>query len=67
MNIKKIDKFFYPNCKVKKHFCRSCSNTFFSEIKYNNHIKFCQTNKAMISLPSKKIFRIQKFKEHNST
>ena len=40
MNIKKIDKLFYPNLKNKKYFCRSCSNTFFSEIKYNNHIKF---------------------------
>ena len=53
MNIKKIDKFFYPNLKNKKHFCRSCSNTFFSEIKYNDHIKFCQTNKAMILIPPK--------------
>ena len=53
MNIKKIDKFFNPNCKVKNYFCRSCSNTFYSEIKYNDHVKFCQTNKAMILLPSK--------------
>ena len=53
INIKKIDKFFYPNLKIKKYFCRNCSNTFFSEIKYNDHIKFCQTNKAMILLPSK--------------
>ena len=54
MNIKKIDKFFNPNCKVKTYFCRSCSNTFYSEIKYNDHVKFCQTNKAMILLPSKR-------------
>ena len=53
MNIKRIDKFFNPNCKVKNYFCRSCSNTFYSEIKYNDHAKFCQTNKAMILLPSK--------------
>ena len=53
MNIKKIDKFFYPNLKNKKCFCRSCSNTLFSEIKYNDHVKFCQSNKAMILLPSK--------------
>ena len=53
MNIKKIDKFFYPNLKSKKYFCRSCSNTFFSEIKYDDHIKSCESNKAMILLPSK--------------
>ena len=53
MNIKKIDRFFYPDLKNKRYFCRSCSNNFFSEIKYNDHIKFRQTNKAMILLPSK--------------
>ena len=65
MNIKKIDKFFYPNLRNKKHFCRSCSNTFFSEIKYNNHIKFCQTNKTLILLPSKN--KYLEFKKYNST
>ena len=54
MNIKRIDFFFNPDLKNKKFFCRSCSNSFFSEIKYNDHIKFCQTNKPMILLPSKK-------------
>ena len=53
MNIKKIGKFFYPNLKNEKYFCRSCSNTFFSEIKYDDHLKFCQSNKPMILLPSK--------------
>ena len=53
MNIKKIDKFFYPNLENKKIFFRSCSNTFFSEIRYNDHIKFCESNKTMILLPSK--------------
>ena len=53
MNIKRIDLFFNPDLKNKKFFCRSCSNSFFSEIKYNDHIKFCQTNKPMILLPSK--------------
>ena len=52
-NIKKIDHFFYPNLKNKKYFCRSCSNTFFSDLKYNDHVKFCQSNKVMILLPSK--------------
>ena len=53
INIKKIDKFFNPDLKNKNYFCRNCTNIFYSEIKYNDHIKFCQTNKPMISLPSK--------------
>ena len=50
--IKKI-VFFNPNVKNKTHFCRNCSNIFNSEIKYNEHIQICQTNKPMILLPSK--------------
>ena len=53
MNIKRIDLFFNPNSTNKKYFCRNCCNTFFSEIKYNEHITFCETNKSMILLPSK--------------
>ena len=53
MNIKRIDLFFNPNLTNKKYFCRNCCNTFFSEIKYNEHITFCETNKSMILLPSK--------------
>ena len=53
MNIKRIDLFFNPTLNKKKHFCRSCCNTFFSEIKYNDHIEFCKTNKTMILLPSR--------------
>ena len=53
MNIKRIDLFFNPNLTNKKYFCRNCSNAFYSEIKYNDHIQFCQTNKPMILLPSK--------------
>ena len=53
MNIKRIDLFFNPDVKNKTHFCRTCINIFYSEIKYNDHIKFCQTNKPMILLPSK--------------
>ena len=53
MNIKRIDLFFNPDMKNKKFFCRNCFNSFFSEIKYNDHIKFCETNKPMILLPSK--------------
>ena len=53
MNIKKIDKFFNPDLKNKTYFCRGCSNSFYSEIRCNDHIKFCQTSKPMILLPSK--------------
>ena len=53
MNIKRIDLFFNPNLTNKKYFCRNCCNSFFSEIKYNDHIKFCETNKTMILLPSR--------------
>ena len=53
MNIKRIDLFFNPDTRYKKLFCRNCSNSFYSEIKYNDHIKFCQTNKPIILLPSK--------------
>ena len=45
--------FFNPNLTNKKYFCRNCCNSFFSEIKYNDHIKFCKTNQTMILLPSK--------------
>ena len=40
MNIKRIDLFFNPDTRHKKFFCRNCSNSFYSEIKYDNHIKF---------------------------
>ena len=53
MNIKRVDLFFNPDTRPKKFFCRNCSNSFYSEIKYNDHIKFCQTNKPMILLPAK--------------
>ena len=53
MNIKRIDLFFNPTLNKKKYFCRNCCNTFFSEIKYNDHIEFCETNKTMILLPSR--------------
>ena len=53
MNTKRIYLFLNPDLKNKTYFCRSCSNAFYSEIKYNDHIKFCQTNNPMILLPSK--------------
>ena len=65
MNIKRIYLFFNPDLKNKKYFCRNCCNVFYSEIKYNDHIKFCQTNKPMILLPSKN--KYLQFKKYNST
>ena len=53
MNIKRIDLFFNPTLNKKKYFCRNCCYSFFSEIKYNEHIKFCESNKTMILLPSR--------------
>ena len=52
MNIKRIDLLFNPNLSKKKYFCRNCCNSFFSVIKYNDHIKFCQINKPMMLLLS---------------
>ena len=43
MNIKRVDLFFNPNLTNKKYFCRNCCNAFFLEIKYKDHIKFCET------------------------
>ena len=65
MNIKRIDLFFNPNSTNKKYFCRNCCNTFFSEIKYNDHITFCETNKSMILLPSK--FKYLQFRNIQNT
>ena len=65
MNIKRIDLFFNPNLTNKKFFCRNCCNTFFSEIKYKEHITFCETNKTMILLPSK--FKYLQFRNIQKT
>ena len=53
MNIKRIDLFFNPIISKKKYFCRNCCNSFFPENKYNDYIKFWETYKPMILLPSK--------------
>ena len=65
MNIKRIDLFFNPNSTNKKYFCRNCCNIIFSEIKYNDHITFCETNKSMILLPSK--FKYLQFRNIQNT
>ena len=68
-NIKRIDLFFNPDTRHKKFFCRNCSNSFYSEIKYDNHIKFCETNNLMILLPYKNKYlefkNIKKTIQHN--
>ena len=69
MNIKRIYLFFNPDVKSKTYFCRNCSNIFYSEIKYNDHMQFCQTSKPMILLPSKnkylEIKNIENTIQHN--
>ena len=51
MTIKRIDLFFNKNNKT--HFCRNCCNTFYSQVKYQEHIQFCKTNKSILLMPSK--------------
>ena len=52
MIIKKIDQFFYPT-KNHTFFCRNCCTSYYSEIKYKEHINFCNNEKTMVLLPSK--------------
>ena len=52
MNIKNISRFFYPNEKNKIYFCRNCCNKMYSQKKFIEHQKFCETNKAQILMPS---------------
>ena len=52
MNIKNISKFFYPDEKNKIFFCRNCCNKIYSQKKFDEHLQFCETNKAQILLPS---------------
>ena len=52
MIIINIKRFFYPNEKNKIYFCRNCCNKMYSQNKFNEHLKFCQTNKTQLLLPS---------------
>ena len=52
MIIKNISRFFYLDYKNKIFFCRNCCNKMYSNIKYDEHLQFCQTNKAQILIPS---------------
>ena len=52
MIIKKIDQFFYPT-KNNTFFCRNCCSSYYSELKYEEHIEFCRNEKTLVLLPSK--------------
>ena len=52
INIKNISRFFFPNETNNIYFCRNCCNKFYSDKKHQEHLLFCQTNKAQILLPS---------------
>ena len=69
MIIKNISRFFYPNDKNKIFFYRNCCNKMYYDIKYDEHLQFCQTNKAQISMSSQnKYLRFKNLKntiQHN--
>ena len=52
MIIENISRFFYPDNKNKIYFCRNCCNKIYSQKKFDEHLQFCQTNKAQILMPS---------------
>ena len=52
MNIKNISKFFFPNETNKIYFCRNCCNKIYSYKKFEEHLKFYETNKTQLLLPS---------------
>ena len=53
MNINKLNIFFNPNSANKLWFCRSCNNSFYSKVKYDDHVLYCKTAKPLILMPSK--------------
>ena len=65
MNIKQIDNFFNKTSHKKKHFCRTCCNTFYSDNKFKDHLMFCKTNKTQILMPSK--FKYLQFRNIQNT
>ena len=60
--IKDINKFISDNSHVIKS-CRNCLNVFYSEIKYKDHIEYCQNRKPkkLIS-PFKKYMKFENLK-----
>ena len=65
MNINKLNIFFNPNSTNKTWFCRSCNNSFYSKVKYDDHVLYCKTAKPLILMPRKintlnsKIYKIR--------
>ena len=52
MIIKNISRFFHPDDKNQIFFSRNCCNKMYSLKKFDEHLQFCQTNKAQILMPS---------------
>ena len=65
MIINNILRFFYPDDKNKIFFCRNCCNKMYSQKKFDEHLQFCQTNKAQILMPSQN--KYLKFKNLKNT
>ena len=60
--IKNLNKFISDNSHVIKT-CRNCLNVFYSEIKYKDHIEYCQFRKAKKLMPSfKKYMKFENLK-----
>ena len=62
--IKKIDQFFYPT-KNHTYFCRNCCTSYFSKLKYEEHVEFCTIEKTLVLMPSKN--KYIKFKNIQNT
>ena len=51
--IKNLHYFLTNRCLEKDNFiCRTCSNKFYSKVKYNEHINYCKTRKTQRLKPS---------------
>ena len=60
--IKNINKFISDNFHVIKT-CRNCLNVFYSELKYKNHIQYCQNRKPKkLMSPFKKYMKFENLK-----
>ena len=61
--IRNINKFIGDNSHVIKT-CRNCLNTFYSEIKYKDHIEYCKFRKPKKLMPPfKKYMKFENLKE----
>ena len=60
--IKNINKFISDNSHVIKT-CRNCLNVFYSELKYKDHIQYCQNRKPKkLMSPFKKCMKFENLK-----